>query len=805
MKIKHFFILTVAIAFVVIHCNPALASDSLSVSSEVYYGDESEIDFVDQKLKSPQDIGIAPVIEVNEYILKAQPNALPDDSPRQRIGFARSIESLSDHRRFKETLNWWEIQDGGHTATLIISSPEAKALRVGIVLNKLPQETEFRFFEINNETNDMPATLITGEQINYLLQLNREADPDHPDSQTYWSPTVAGESIGIEIYLPPGIHPDNFNIAIPFLSHLEVSPLVSTSESFMFKDYGDSDSCQNDATCYSSWVNVGNAVAKMEFTESGYTYLCTGTLLNDADASSWIPYFITANHCIGSQTVASTLETHWFFESAWCNSTTRNSNYEKKSGGAKLHWTSGWSSSNQTSSQDVSFLELNTSPPPGVSYAGWTTDMGSGEVTGIHHPLGDWKKLSMGDQGGDYIIWGNGYVDRSSAGNFRRVDWTDGGTEGGSSGSGLFKNYDQLVGILSGGNSESCGGYDYYSKFGAAYSTGNLSKWLNPGTTCTYSISPSSVSFPYTGGTSSVSVTASGSDCTWNTSESLSWVSLSPTSGKGSQTVTAAITANTGSARSGSVLIAGKTYTISQAATDMVREFVNRFYQVVLGRSADSAGLNYWTENLKNGTMAGADVAREFILSDEFINRALDNAAYVQVLYAAFFDREPDQSGYSHWINSLNNGVNRSEVLNSFISSQEFIDLCQAYGIRADRPEDTVSEFVNRFYQVVLGRSADSAGLNYWTENLKNGTMAGADVAREFILSDEFINRALDNAAYVQVLYAAFFDREPDQSGYSHWINSLNNGVNRSEVLNSFISSQEFIDLCQAYGIRAER
>ena len=85
---------------------------------------------------------------------------------------------------------------------------------------------------------------------------------------------------------------------------------------------------------------------------------------------------------------------------------------------------------------------------------------------------------------------------------------------------------------------------------------------------CTYSISPTNGSFTSSGGSSSVSVTASSSTCAWTTSESLSWVSLSSTSGKGSGTVTITVTANTGSARSGSVTIAGKTYTISQGANN---------------------------------------------------------------------------------------------------------------------------------------------------------------------------------------------------------------------------------------------
>jgi Matrixin/Putative metal-binding motif len=84
------------------------------------------------------------------------------------------------------------------------------------------------------------------------------------------------------------------------------------------------------------------------------------------------------------------------------------------------------------------------------------------------------------------------------------------------------------------------------------------------GSACTYSISPSTGSFTSSGGNDSVLVTASSSTCAWTTSESLSWVSLSTTSGTGSGTVTVTVDVNTGSVRSGSVTIAGKTYSINQ-------------------------------------------------------------------------------------------------------------------------------------------------------------------------------------------------------------------------------------------------
>jgi Trypsin-like peptidase domain/Putative binding domain, N-terminal/Domain of unknown function (DUF4214) len=669
MRIKCFFILAVTIAFIVIHCNPVFSSQSVGETGGEYSANANE-------LKSPQDIGNAPVIVLNEDDMKADPT---DDSGPNQIGYARQIATLSDPQRFKQELNFRVIQDGGRTATIIISSPEAKALRVGIMVSKLPEEAEFRFFESNNQTDTVPATLITGRQINHLLQLNKNADPDHPYSRVYWSPTIDGENIGIEIYLPPWIHPDDFDIAIPFLSHLEVSPFVSNSKFLVPQKYGDSDSCQKDATCNASWQNVGNAVAKMVFIDSGNSYDCTGTLLKDKDETSTKPYFITANHCIGSQTVASTLETHWFFESDACDSSTRNSKYSVKTGGAALLWTGGMATMKFVNNQDVSFMELNDMPPEGATYADWSKVIDSSDATGIHHPKGDWKKISTGNanQTDQYICYttAEGYsCDSSAQGSFFRVDWTNNGTETGSSGSGLFNDQGQLLGILSSGTGGSCeGSIGYYSKFMTAYTDGKLSQWLDP-SSCTYSIAPSSGSFSSSGGTGTVSVTA-GSSCEWTTSENLSWVSLSTDSGTGNQAITLTISPNTGSARDALITIAGQSYTITQAAsTDqpisiLTKTQVSQLYVSVFNRASEGEGNAYWQSQPDMATAANAmlatDAAKDYFGANLNTNQAFIEHIYLNTLNKTIAD---DSAGIDHWVGELNNGKSRGQVVAELVS-----------------------------------------------------------------------------------------------------------------------------------------
>nr|MCR4648795.1 DUF4214 domain-containing protein [Lachnospiraceae bacterium] len=114
---------------------------------------------------------------------------------------------------------------------------------------------------------------------------------------------------------------------------------------------------------------------------------------------------------------------------------------------------------------------------------------------------------------------------------------------------------------------------------------------------------------------------------------------------------------------------------------DQVRNFVGRFYTIILERPAEEAGLNDWTGRLLRKEATGAQVAAGFINSDEFQKKKMTDEEYVTKLYRAFFDREPDKGGYEGWLRELKNGKSRDYVLRGFIGSPEFDNLCTKYGI----------------------------------------------------------------------------------------------------------------------------
>src|SRR5205814_1630535 len=79
--------------------------------------------------------------------------------------------------------------------------------------------------------------------------------------------------------------------------------------------------CELDVMCFGTPpINVAarQAVGRMRFIHDGNFAVCTGTLIADSDTETYMPYFLTANHCIDETTDLSTLEVLWFFQKTPC-------------------------------------------------------------------------------------------------------------------------------------------------------------------------------------------------------------------------------------------------------------------------------------------------------------------------------------------------------------------------------------------------------------------------------------------------------------------------------------------------------
>jgi lysyl endopeptidase len=435
---------------------------------------------------APVSISIGPVLQQKRA---AEMATVSRPGTPHKIGFGRDVPKLGSAADTAAHLQWRSTPQAGNIAAISISSPQAFGIRLGILVRRLPVEATLRFYVQGAEA----AYEISGSEVMESIRRNLDAGDSGDEALTYWSPHIDGEEATLEIELPSGISPDAVEISIPGISHFFSPPLAAPGGGAVMS-IGDAASCEIDATCYSAWSPEGNATAKMSFVENRNSYVCSGTLLNDM-AASGIPYFLSANHCISKQTVASTLQTYWFYRSSSCNSGTLNPGNKTLTGGATLLYAS--------SVTDTSFMRLNSTPPAGAVYAAWdTTAPALGTlVTALHHPSGDLQKISSGsiqsfedcavpDPISDTFTCN---ASTQASAEYLNIAFTSGITESGSSGSGLFKTSGgthYLIGQLYGGDT-SCSnpnGSNDYGRFDVSY-TAVLYQWLSAGSTFSLSVS----------------------------------------------------------------------------------------------------------------------------------------------------------------------------------------------------------------------------------------------------------------------------------------------------------------------------
>lgn len=404
-----------------------------------------------------------------------------------QLGFGREIAALATRALTSERTSWQATPSGSIQTAFRIEAPKAPGFRLGVLIDRLPRSAILRFYG----TNDAGPLTIGGAEIMDSIQRNVDAGDASEAARMFWSPYFEADAVTLEIELPAGVSADEVEISVPRLSQFFGRAMSEPATA-----YSASLSCQIDVKCNSDWNTESNATAMFIATDGmGGSIQCSGTLLNTT-SPAYIPYFLSANHCVPNQTWASNVEFWWFFRASMCGSSVRDNQLARSFGGAALLYA--------TPDTDTSFMRLNQTPPGGVSYAGWSArEVAPGSsVSSVHHPSGDWQKLSSGSVTGfhDCTVLSASNLTYCAAANAVTGEYlaavpSSGTWEHGSSGSGLYirtNGINYLVGQLYAGNA-SCGssrGPGYFGRFDRAYAA-SLNRWLNPSTTITLTVSTS--------------------------------------------------------------------------------------------------------------------------------------------------------------------------------------------------------------------------------------------------------------------------------------------------------------------------
>ena len=304
-------------------------------------------------------------------------------------------------------------------------------------------------------------------------------DKNNKKSQILSISPVKGEAIIIEYNEPE-------NVAFkPLLNINQVAHDYKGIFNYLrIKDgqYGQSGDCNVDINCSEGdeWQDEKHSVCRIIIDNSE---LCTGALINNTK-SDGKPYFLTANHCIGSENRAETSIFYFNYENISCNDTidpNPTSGSMQSLSGSYLKATKN----DSLGKLDFSLVELSTPPPSEYKpyYSGWDRSASPAMRTVcIHHPQGDVKKISKDNE----APVSNTYSGYDLNTHWKILSWELGTTEGGSSGSPLFDENHRIVGNLTGGEATCDFPYnDYFAKFSNSWDdysdfSQQLKHWLDP-------------------------------------------------------------------------------------------------------------------------------------------------------------------------------------------------------------------------------------------------------------------------------------------------------------------------------------
>lgn len=388
-----------------------------------------------------------------EALLREDAEAASGPFPmRQRIGIGRelSFDAASG--------NWWDMAERGRLFIADIAASGAAGVRVHLTGIDLPAGAELVLYSPAGASDPR----VGSSQPSFL---------DPSGERDLWTGTFFGERVRIEYYEPAELTTGVLPFRVEELQHLYHDPLAREFTG-LEKAAGP---CHNDVSCYPDWSSVAAGTARIVFVKDSSSYVCTGQLLNNK-TSDLAPLFLTANHCVSSQGVAQTVEFFWFYQTATCGGTPPSPNSVPRSRGASLV--------GSAPSSDGSLLMAEGSLPEGLWWLGWNAGKIADRTasTGVHHPAGDFKRISFGTKvnAGECPAVG---IDLGIGNRHLKIGWTDGTIEGGSSGSGIYTNALQLFGTASASPTSECAAIACYGEFASHYKVATLKKVLLKGGT----------------------------------------------------------------------------------------------------------------------------------------------------------------------------------------------------------------------------------------------------------------------------------------------------------------------------------
>ncbi len=263
------------------------------------------------------------------------------------------------------------------------------------------------------------------------------------DEGSLWTPSVSGPELTLVVLVPE----EDVGASFTVTQIAEMFRLDSVGQPLLSQNQESHLSCMEDAQCISDstykWIDeTSTSVAMITYMEDGASYQCSGGLISDTDDDTQIPYFLTANHCISTQSAASSLEAYWDFIPPFCGASPPTLNSVPRTNGASLLATG------EDGDGDFTLLRLSNFPG-GRWMMGFNTSESEFSLgTTLHkisHPAGEAQSYLQ-----TVVDGGTAWCTDWPRDSFIYQSQIIGGGAGGSSGAPVLNSQGQVIGQTAG-------------------------------------------------------------------------------------------------------------------------------------------------------------------------------------------------------------------------------------------------------------------------------------------------------------------------------------------------------------------
>jgi hypothetical protein len=193
-------------------------------------------------------------------------------------------------------------------------------------------------------------------------------------------------------------------------------------------------------------------------------------------------------------------------------------------------------------------------------------------------------------------------------------------------------------------------------------------------------------------------------------------------------------------------------------------QFTNAVYTSILGRSVDATSLSNWLNYLQSGGTRQNLVATVW-------NSSEHRGDEVRALYQAILGATPSQATVNSYINMFNSGASEFAVAAAIAGSSQGTALYPS-----------ISAFVNQLYEVAMGRTASPSEQTTWASFVGSR----ADLAAAIFMLPEA------QTDVIQQVYSKVLNRAASTNEVNQWLPQLQGGAGLTSLVSTLFASSAF-------------